>query len=79
MWLSIWRTVTAAHAVGRSGRRWPIVSSRPSLPSSTRCSATAPLKAFAMLAIRMCCVAVGAPRRSMFDRPALSVVSFPSR
>ena len=32
-----------------------------------------------MLAIRLCSVAVGAPRRSMFDRPALSVVSLPSR
>src|SRR5262245_9768838 len=47
-----WPRVTSAHAFGRYGSRWPIVSRRDSRPRSTSARATAPLNAFDTLAIR---------------------------
>jgi hypothetical protein len=53
VWLRSCRSVISCHDFGSFGRRSPIVSFRASLPLLTSESATAPLNALAVLAMRM--------------------------
>src|SRR5262245_37743838 len=79
VWLRSSRSVTACQAVGMSGRRWPIVWSRPRTPRCTSASAAPPLNAFATLAIFMWSFARGGPAAPRRAAPAAWTVTSPPR